>query len=200
MIQSSKPEQLTVKDIATYGTVKSTTDASIGRGPSMGSVWFTDSMLTRRKDASYCIVLQQFEKEFIELLLIEDFSDSIRNSTTTLLMKLRKGHKSDVNLWLEGLYLTHQSNDYFIMQLFRLISCFPYEFFEPSSLLLAGLGIHHISDFVKSEALSLIDHWGNIEVFDLLQYHEPPETPWLKEKYNSIRKSLELYAAIKKNR
>ena len=200
MIQSSKPEQLTVKDIETFETVKSTSDASIGREPSMGSVWFTDSKVIRRKDDSYYIVLQQHEKEFVELLLLEDFSDSIRNSTTTFLMKLWKGHKSDVNQWLEGLYLTHQNNDYFIMQLFRLFSCFPYEFFEPTSLLLAGCGIYHNSDFVKSEALSLIDHWGNIEVFDFLQYHEPPETPWLKEKYNSIRQSLEGYAAIKKNR
>ena len=65
---------------------------------------------------------------------------------------------------------------------------------------LAGLGVHHVSDYVKSEALSLLDHWGNADVFDMLNYQEPPETPWLRMKYFAIRQSLERYVTIQENR
>lgn len=134
--------------------------------------------------------------------MLEDFSDSVRNDCTRYLSKLRKGgkHKNDINAWVEKLYLTHQDNIAFIIQLFRLMRCFSFQYFYPSSLILANLGVHHVSDHVKSEALSLLDHWGNAEIFDLLKYHEPPETPWLRAKYLSIRESLERYAVIQKNR
>ena len=87
-----------------------------------------------------------------------------------------------------------------LIQLFRLLRCFPYEFLAPASLCLAELAVHHQSDFVKSEALSLMDHWGNKEVLRMMKTHEPPLTPWLKMKYYAIIDSLERYVALQENR
>lgn len=191
--------EIQVQDISAFEFERSASDTSIGRS-SKTSVWLTGDARYRVKDITFESVLRQKEREFVELLLAEDFSDSVRNESTIYVSRLRRGHKNDVSLWFQALYQTHQDDDYFIMQLFRLFRCFPYDYFQPSSLTLAGLGVHHTSDFVKSEAISLLDHWGNADVFNLLNYHEPPETPWLKAKYISVRNSLERYAAIQKDR
>lgn len=195
-------EQLTVVDIAQFDGSKTITDTSTSEIRSKTSVWLTSYRKVNDTEFTYEEFLKQKESDFIELLLVEDFSDSVRNETTNYLSRLRKGviHKNDINAWLQRLYVTHQDNLHFIIQLFRLMRCFPYDYFYPSSLTLAGLGVHHESDYVKSEALSLLDHWGNVDVFNLLSYHEPPETPWLKQKYIAVRESLERYAAIQENR
>jgi len=195
-------EQLTVVDIAQFDGSKTIADTSTSEIRSKTSVWLTSYRKVNDTEFTYEEFLKQKESDFIELLLVEDFSDSVRNETTNYLSRLRKGviHKNDINAWLQRLYVTHQDNLHFIIQLFRLMRCFPYDYFYPSSLTLAGLGVHHESDYVKSEALSLLDHWGNVDVFNLLSYHEPPETPWLKQKYIAVRESLERYAAIQENR
>ncbi len=195
-------EQLTVVDIAQFDGSKTIADTSTSEIRSKTSVWLTSYRKVNDTEFTYEEFLKQKESDFIELLLVEDFSDSVRNETTNYLSRLRKGviHKNDINAWLQRLYVTHQDNMHFIIQLFRLMRCFPYDYFYPSSLTLAGLGVHHESDYVKSEALSLLDHWGNVDVFNLLSYHEPPETPWLKQKYIAVRESLERYAAIQENR
>lgn len=201
-IQSIKSEQLQVVDINVFEGPSVVTDTSIGGNQSKSSVWLTSFRKVSIKDLTYEDILNQKESEFVELLLMEDFSDSVRNDTTYYLSRLRKGalHKNDINVWFEKLYMTHQDNCYFIIQLFRLMRCFPYDYFYPTSLTLAGVGVHHESDYVKSEALSLLDHWGNADVFNLLNYHEPPETPWLRQKYLAVKESLERYAAIQENR
>lgn len=201
-IQFIKPEQLLVRDISAFDIVKSEADTSTGVVASKSSVWLTSFIRPKEKDFTYEEFLNQRETEFIELLMQEDFSDSIRNESTFYISKLRRGgrYKNEVNLWMEKLYLTHQDNITFLLQLFRLMRCFSFGYFYPSSLSLANMGVHHVSDYVKSEALSLLDHWGNVEVFDLMNYHEPPETPWLRAKYITIRDSLERYAAIQKDR
>ena len=201
-IQLIGSEQLQVVDITQFEGSKTVADTSTGETRSKSSVWLTTFRKVNVTEFTYEELLNKKESEFVELLLVEDFSDSVRNETTNYLSRLRKGviHKNDINAWLERLYVTHQDNLHFIIQLFRLMRCFPYNYFYPSSLTLAGLGVHHESDYVKSEALSLLDHWGNVDVFNLLSYHEPPETPWLKQKYIAVRESLERYAAIQENR
>lgn len=196
---STEQPEIQVQDISVFEFEHSASDTSTGRS-SKTSVWLTGASRYRVKDIAFESVLRQKEREFVELLLAEDFSDSVRNESSIYISRLRRGHKSDVSLWFQTLYQTHQDDDYFLMQLFRLFRCFPYNYFQPSSLTLVGLGVHHTSDFVKSEAISLLDHWGNADVFNLLNYLEPPETPWLKAKYIAVRNSLERYAAIQKDR
>lgn len=201
-LQLVEPKQLQIVDISAFEGSKGALDTSVGGERSKSSVWLTSFKKSSIKELAYEDYLEQKEEEFVELLMQEDFSDSIRNRTTYYVGRLRKGiiYKNEVNSWLEKLYLRHQDNVLFIMQLFRLIRCFSYEYFYPSSLTLAGLGVHHSSDYVKSEALSLLDHWGNAVVFELMNYQEPPETPWLRIKYYAIRQSLERYATIQENR
>lgn len=196
---SVEQPEIQVQDISVFEFEHSASDTSIGRS-SKTSVWLTGASQYQVKDNAFEVILRQKEREFIELLLAEDFSDSVRNDCTVYISRLHKGHKNDVSLWLQTLYQIHQDDDYFIMQLFRLFRCFPYDYFQPSSLTLVGLGVHHTSDFVKSEAISLLDHWGNADVFKFLNYHEPPETPWLKAKDIAVKKSLEKDAAIQKDR
>lgn len=200
-LQLVEPEPLQIVDISAFEGAKEAMDTSVGGERSRSSVWLTSFKKASIKELTYEDYLEQKEEEFVELLMQEDFSDFMRNKTTYYVGRLRKGviYKSEVNSWLEKLYLRHQDNVLFIMQLFRLIRCFSYEYFYPSSLTLAGLGVHHVSDYVKSEALSLLDHWGNSEVFGMLNYHEAPETPWLRMKYMAIRQSLERYAAVQEN-
>lgn len=201
-LQLVEPEPLQIVDISAFEEAKEALDTSVGGERSKSSVWLTSFKKASVKELTYEDNLEQKEEEFVELLMQEDFSDSKRNKTTYYVGRLRKGviYKNEVNSWIEKLYLRHQDNVLFIMQLFRLIRCFSYEYFYPSSLTLAGLGVYHVSDYVKSEALSLLDHWGNADVFDMLNYHEPPETPWLRMKYFAIRQSLERYVTIQENR
>lgn len=201
-LQLLEPKEPLIIDISAFDGLKGVVDTSLGEERSKSSVWVSTFKKVSVKEFTYEEVLNKKEREFVELLMQEDFSDSIRNKTTLFVSKLRKGakHKKEVNEWLQKLYLTHQANPAFIIQLLRMIRCFPYEYFYPSSLFLANQGVHHVSDYVKSEALSLLDHWGNADVFDMLNYHEPPETPWLRMKYMAIRQSLERYAIIHENR
>lgn len=197
-LQLVEPEPLQIVDISAFEGAKDALDTSVGGERSKSSVWLTSFKKVSIKELTYEDNLEKKEDEFVELLMQEDFLDSMRNKTTYYVGRLRKGviYKNEVNSWIEKLYLRHQDNALFIIQLFRLIRCFPYGYFYPSSLTLAGLGVHHVSDYVKSEALSLLDHWGNADVFDMLNYHEPPETPWLRMKYLAIRQSLERYAVV----
>ncbi len=201
-LKTVEPEALQIVDVTAFKGVKGVVDASVGETVSKSSVWITSFKKASVKSFTYEEYLKGKETEFVELLLQEDFSESTHNKTTSFVSRLRKGiiYKNEVNVWIEKLYLTHQDNEFFIMQLLRLIRCFPFEYFNPSSVTLAGLGVHHTSDYVKSEALSLLDHWGNAEVFELMKYHEAPETPWLRMKYFAIRQSLEKYAFVQKNR
>lgn len=197
-----EPKPLQIVDISAFKEAKGTLDTSVGEERSKTSVWLTSFKKVSVKALAYEDYLDQREDEFVELLMQEDFSDSMRNKTTYYIGRLRKGviYKNEVSLWLQKLYMRHQDNTTFIIQLFRLIRCFSFEYFNPSSLALAGLGVHHPSDYVKSEALSLLDHWGNADVFKLMNYQEAPETPWLRMKYFAIRQSLERYATIQENR
>lgn len=201
-IRNVEPKQLQIFDMSVFKGTKPVADTSTGIVRSQSSFWLTSYRKVSESNFTYEEYLNQKEPEFVDLLMQEDFSDSVRNETTIYLSRLRKGtvHKNDVNIWLEKLYLTHQNNSFFIMQLLRMIRCFSFSYFYPSCLTLAGLAVHHESDFVKSEALSLLDHWGNVDVFRYLNYHEPPETPWLRHKYLAIKDSLERYAAIQEDR
>lgn len=194
-------KQPQVKTFDEYNPIENTVDVSIATMPSKVSLSLMEMKRHCTLELSYENILKEREQEFIDLLLSEDFSDSVRNETTYYLSKLRKGktHKKDVNEWILKLYMNHLDNQLFILQLFRMFSCFSYDYFYPASLILVGLGVHNESDFVKSEALSLLDHWGNADVFNLMNYHEPPQTPWLREKYLAVKKSLEEYAAIQKD-
>lgn len=193
-------EQPQIKTLDEFNPIENSIDVSIAALPSRVSFWLSEVKNYRPKEFLYEYVLQEHEQKFVELLLMEDFSDSVRNDTTYYLSKLRKGnkYKKDINEWILKLYMKHQDNRLFILQLFRMLSCFSYDYFYPTSLCIAGLGVHHESDLVKSEVLSLLDHWGNADVFNLMKYHDPPQTPWLREKYLAVKKSLEEYAAIQK--
>ena len=198
-IQCVEPKTLEIKEISNED-VKVVSDSSIGLSVSKATVWIENYRHRTVKEENYSLYLQSHESEFVDLLLREDFSDSMRNPSTSFIMKLRKGHQKDVNEWLGNLYVAHQDSDYFIIQMLRLFRCFPYEYFAPASLFMAYQAVYHVSDYVKSEALSLLDHWGNFEVFNMLNYHEPPQTPWLRAKYLTVREALKRYAAIQKDR
>lgn len=190
-------EALPIMDINSYGQQVKRSDTSIGT--SVSQAWITDNKLDAQAQMICSLYIQPQEHNFVEMLMQEDFSDSERNVSTIVLNQLVKRYRDAAQTWILGLYVAKQGDEHFLMQLFRLLRCFPYEFLAPASFILAGNGVHHNSDFVKSEALSLLDHWGNKEVYDMLQNHEPPTTPWLRMKYCAIRESLRSHVAIQEN-
>ena len=188
---------LAVVDINDIGQRVAVSDTSIGASVSQN--WIS-GRLDQKAEWEYCTYIKPKEMAFFKNLLSEDFSYSERNDSTDLLYKLARQYREAVQFWIVGIYNLRNDDEDLLIQLFRLLRCFPYEFLAPASLCLAELAVHHHSDFVKSEALSLMDHWGNKDVLRMMKNHEPPSTPWLKMKYCAIIDSLERYVALQENR
>lgn len=132
------------------------------------------------------------EKEFVNLLISEDFTDYEINDAANYVYSLQKKAPSAVKDWLLDLFFTFQDNEQVLLQLLRLLQCFPMEKLYPASLAIAGLGLRHNSDYVKSESLSMLDHWGrHPKVLKLIKNQDPPEAEWLKMKYIAIINALE---------
>lgn len=188
---------LAVVDIDTIGQRDAVSDTSLGT--SLSQNWVS-SRQSQKTEWEYDVYIKPHEMKFFKELLIEDFSESERNDSTATFYKLVRHYKEAVQSWIINIYNLRNGDEELLIQLFRLLRCFPYEFLAPASLCLAELAVHHQSDFVKSEALSLMDHWGNKEVLRMMKTHEPPLTPWLKMKYCAIIDSLERYVALQENR
>ena len=137
------------------------------------------------------------EKDFIRLLINDDFSDYEPGESAQLVFKLQRKSPSAVKDWMLQLFFTFQDNEGVLLQMLRLLQCFPMEKLYPASLAMAAVSLHHRSDYVKSEALSMLDHWGrHPEVIKFINNQEPPETAWLKIKYESIKNALNKNVAI----
>ena len=188
---------LEVVDIKSIGQRVAVSDTSVGSSVSLNWV---SSRQNQKTEWEYDTYIKPQEMKFFKELLEEDFSESERNDSTATFYKLVRHYKEAVQSWIINIYNLRNGDEELLIQLFRLLRCFPYEFLAPASLCLAELAVHHQSDFVKSEALSLMDHWGNKEVLRMMKTHEPPLTPWLKMKYYAIIDSLERYVALQENR
>lgn len=194
----NKIERLHIIEVGALDKYEPKSDASIGESKSLN--WITRADQTPSVQKEYDVFLKPKEIVFIKMLLDADFSSSDRNNSTFMINQLVRGHKDAVQVWILNLFKARQGDEFFLMQLLRLLRCFPYEFLSPASFYMAGMGVHHNSDFVKSEALSLLDHWGNNDVLEMLRNFEPPITPWLSMKYYAIKESLEKNAILQENR
>lgn len=172
-------------------------DTSVGYSSSKR--WITDNSENGQARFDYERFIRPQELSFVTLLLAEDFSDSVRNDATLFFNGIVRRHREAALLWILDLYNQRQDDEVFLMQLLRLLRCFPYEYLKPASMTLATNAVHHVSDYVKSEALSLLDHWGNRDVLRIMQNHEAPNTPWLRMKYYAIRETLEKYVTLQEN-
>lgn len=190
--------EIPILDIANYGHREATSDSSTGQ--SISQNWVSEKGISLKAQWDYETFIRPQELRFFRELISEDFSDSERNDSTAFFYGLTRKYKEAVQNWILNIYNLKNGDDELLIQLFRLLRCFPYDFLAPASLCLAELAVHHHSDFVKSEALSLMDHWGNQDVLRMMKNHEPPSTPWLKMKYCAIIDSLERYAALQENR
>lgn len=191
-------EPIPIIEIDSLAHREGTSDSSVG--DSVSQNWITDKVQSPYARWNYELFIRPQEPYFVGLLLKEDFSVSDHNLSTNFIWHITKKYKESVQIWILDLFKARQGDAFFLMQLLRLLRCFPYEMFAPASFYIAGLGVHHNSDFVKSEALSLLSHWGNKDVLDMLRNFEPPFTPWLQIKYIAIRESLERYVALQENR
>lgn len=188
---------LEIVEIGSLGQLDASSDTSTS--VSMSQNWIS-SNFEQNTEWEYETYIKPQELTFFRELLCEDFSDSERNYSTATFYRLVKRYKKAVQNWIINIYNMRNGDEELLIQLFRLLRCFPYDFLAPASLCLAGLAVHHQSDYVKSEALSLMDHWGNKEVLRMMQNHEPPSTTWLRMKYYAIKDSIERYVALQENR
>ncbi len=184
-------------DMGNFSLRDAASDSSIG--DSVTQSWISKDLSPHAK-WDYETIIRPLELSFFIDLLGEDFSNSERNNSTAAFANLVKHYKEAVQKWIMDIYNMRNADEKLLIQLFRLLRCFPYDFLAPASLCLAALAVHHNSDLVKSEALSLMDHWGNKDVLRIMNNHEAPSTPWLRMKYFAIIESLEKYAALQENR
>lgn len=157
--------------------------------------------ISNKEFSFYIATIIPNEKAFIKILVNDDFSDNEPCESVQLVNRLQRSNPLAVKDWMLQLFFTFQDNEDVIIQLLRLLQCFPVEKLYPASLAMAAVSLHHRSDYVKSEALSMLDHWGrHPEVLNFINNQEPPEAAWLKIKYESIKKALNKYVAIQENR
>ena len=62
---------------------------------------------------------------------------------------------------------------------------------KPTAQTLAALSVNHQSKRVRSAAMNLFSHWGTLGAYKLLNSISCPDDPWIKMKYQTIKKSLE---------
>lgn len=86
---------------------------------------------------------------------------------------------------------SEELNTTLIIKVLNLLCDYTYEqlFPQSQSIALSALALKDI--WINAAALNLFAHWGNRESLNMLNNVNEPTQPWLKIKYNSIKKSLE---------
>ena len=92
---------------------------------------------------------------------------------------------------LNELYISNIDNDMFCVKILSLCNDYSEQDLYPTAQVLASLSINHKSDRVKSAAMNLFSHWGTKDAYRLLCSITCPEAPWIKMKYETIKKALE---------
>jgi hypothetical protein len=191
--------QVKVLDSIDTRTTRIATDSSV---EAEANAWVYEVNKVHNKEFVFYIdFIIPREKDFIKLLVNDDFSDNEPSESAQMLYRLQRKSPTAVKDWMLQLFFTFQDNEDILLQMLRLLQCFPIEKLYPASLAMAAVSLHHRSDYVKSEALSMLDHWGrHPAVLKFINNQEPPEAGWLRIKFESIKKALNKNVAIQENR
>lgn len=72
-----------------------------------------------------------------------------------------------------------------------LLQDYSYNDAYPYSQTMALAAVNVNSTIIQSAAIGLFSHWGNEESLNMLRHMSEPSTPWVKIKYEAVKKSLE---------
>jgi hypothetical protein len=89
-------------------------------------------------------------------------------------------------------------NEILASKILYLLQDYSYYDAHPYSQTMALAAINVNSIIIQSAAIGLFSHWGNEESLNMLRHMSEPSTPWVKIKYEAVKKSLE-NALRKKN-
>lgn len=138
---------------------------------------------------------EQFIVKFQDLLLQRIKKSSIYrgedNDMSLLFSEMLEENKVSTLYILNDLFIKNIKNEMLCVKILSLCNGYGYEELKPTAQTLAALSINHTSKRVRSAAMNLFSHWGTQEAYNLLLAINCPNEPWIKMKYNNIKKSLE---------
>lgn len=138
---------------------------------------------------------EQFIVKYQELLLQCIKKSSIYrgedNDMSLLFSEMLEENKVSTLYILNDLFIKNIQNEILCVKILSLCNDFGYEELNPTAQTLAALSINHTSKRVRSAAMNLFSHWGTHDAYNLLLAINCPNEPWIKMKYNNIKKSLE---------
>lgn len=135
------------------------------------------------------------KQRFLSIIESTEFVPGEDNAATEEMERLIKENRL-MTLSLLQEYVTEAAssqkmNTTLIIKVLNLLCDYTYEQLHPQSqnIALAALALNDI--WINAAALNLFAHWGNRKSLNMLNNVNEPTQPWLKIKYNSIKKSLE---------
>lgn len=75
------------------------------------------------------------------------------------------------------------------LKIVRLIQRFAYDDLFPYAQSIITIAIHVKNPRIQLEALNTIDRWADKRAMNLLYNLEPPQNPWVRTKYESLKKT-----------
>lgn len=113
------------------------------------------------------------------------------NDMSLLFSKMLEENKVSTLYILNDLFINNIQDEMLCVKILSLCNDYGYNELNPTAQTLAALSINHNSKRVKSAAMNLFSHWGTLQAYNLLVSINCPDEPWIKMKYQTIKKSLE---------
>lgn len=113
------------------------------------------------------------------------------NDMSLLFSEMLVENKVSTLYILNDLFINNIQDEVLCVKILSLCNDYRYDELNPTAQTLAALSINHNSKSVRSAAMNLFSHWGTLEAYHLLTSINCPDEPWIKMKYQTIKKSLE---------
>lgn len=134
---------------------------------------------------------EKYMDSFKSTIASTKFEDGEYNSADDMFATLLMEDKDATLKMLNEFFINQYDDEKFCVKILCLFNEYSYEELKPFSQTIALASLANKSARVKSAAFNLFAHWGNKEALDLLLSVECPNQPWIKMKYNSVKRSLE---------
>lgn len=138
---------------------------------------------------------EQFIKKYQDVLYLSIKNSSIYrgedNEMSLLFSEMLEENKVTTLYILNDLFIKNIQNEMLCVKILSLCNEYGYDELNPTAQTLAALSVNHQSKRVRSAAMNLFSHWGTLDAYRLLNSISCPDDPWIKMKYQTIKKSLE---------
>ena len=129
--------------------------------------------------------------DFIKLLRATKFEDGEYNEAYDYFENIKIELGVNFSEWIAGVCRDYIDDDDIVVKLLTIFADYDFDQLSSVQSWIIIANINNRSNAVKSAALNIIDSWHNEVALSFLNHFEIPKEPWLRLKYNTIKKDLE---------